>query len=117
HSNLLSRSNGSFFFIAEIILDRELEYDQPFKADHCGTCTKCIDACPTDAITEPYVVDGLKCISYFTIELKMDYRLKWLVSLRIGCSVVTFVRMFAHGIDFQNNTLNHYLNHISIYWE
>lgn len=69
HTNLISKSNGSFFFIAELIVDLDLEYDGPV-ADYCGTCTKCIDACPTDAITEPYMVDGSKCISYFTIELK-----------------------------------------------
>lgn len=69
NSNLITKQNGSFFFIAEIICDLELEYDTGIK-DYCGTCTKCIDACPTDAITEPYVVDGSKCISYFTIELK-----------------------------------------------
>jgi epoxyqueuosine reductase len=59
----------SFFFLAELILDLELEYDNAIK-DYCGSCTACLDACPTDAITEPYVVDGSKCISYFTIELK-----------------------------------------------
>ena len=69
HSNLLTQQVGSFYFIAELIIDLELEYDHA-TTDHCGTCTKCIDACPTDAITEPYVVDGSKCISYFTIELK-----------------------------------------------
>lgn len=69
HSNLLSKQVGSFFFIAELIVDLELEYDPPV-TDHCGSCTACIDACPTQAITEPYVVDGSKCISYFTIELK-----------------------------------------------
>lgn len=69
HSNLISKSHGSFYFIAELIVDLDLEYDGPI-ADYCGTCTKCIDACPTGAITEPYVVDGSKCISYFTIELK-----------------------------------------------
>ncbi|MDJ1502760.1 tRNA epoxyqueuosine(34) reductase QueG [Xanthocytophaga agilis] len=69
HSNLLNRQMGSFFFLGELILDLELEEDGPVK-DYCGTCTRCIDACPTDAITEPYVVDGSKCISYFTIELK-----------------------------------------------
>lgn len=69
HSNLLTQQVGSFYFIAELIIDLELEYDKPV-TDHCGTCTACIDACPTQAITEPYVVDGSKCISYFTIELK-----------------------------------------------
>lgn len=68
---LLNRSMGSFFFLAEIIIDLELEYDGPIK-DYCGTCTACMDACPTDAIPQPYVVDGSKCISYFTIELKEE---------------------------------------------
>lgn len=69
NSNLISKQQGSFFFIAELIIDLDLEPDGPIK-DYCGTCTACIDACPTDAIVEPYVVDGSKCISYFTIELK-----------------------------------------------
>lgn len=69
NSNLINNKSGSFFFIAELIIDLELEPDGPIK-DYCGTCTRCIDACPTDAITKPYVVDGSKCISYFTIELK-----------------------------------------------
>ena len=69
HTLLLTQQVGSFYFVGELIIDLELEYDSP-TTDHCGTCTKCIDACPTQAITEPYVVDGSKCISYFTIELK-----------------------------------------------
>lgn len=69
NSNLITPQVGSFYFIAELIIDLELEYDGPIK-DYCGTCTKCLDACPTNAILEPYVVDGSKCISYFTIELK-----------------------------------------------
>jgi len=69
HSNLLSKQTGSFYFIAELIVDLDLEYDTPV-TDHCGSCTACIDACPTEAIVEPYKVDGSKCISYFTIELK-----------------------------------------------
>ncbi len=69
HTNIIHPKHGSFFFIAELILDLELEPDGPIK-DYCGTCTKCIDACPTDAIVQPYVVDGSKCISYLTIELK-----------------------------------------------
>ncbi len=69
NSNLINKNNGSFYFIAELIIDLELEYDGAIK-DYCGTCTRCMDACPTDAIVAPYVVDGSKCISYFTIELK-----------------------------------------------
>ncbi|UJH68357.1 tRNA epoxyqueuosine(34) reductase QueG [Allomuricauda sp. SCSIO 65647] len=71
HTNLLTKEVGSFYFIAELIVDLELKYDTPV-TDHCGTCTACIDACPTEAIVEPYVVDGSKCISYFTIELKNE---------------------------------------------
>jgi epoxyqueuosine reductase len=69
HSNVLSKKTGSFYFISELILDLELSADSPV-TDHCGKCTACIDACPTGAIIKPYVVDGSKCISYFTIELK-----------------------------------------------
>ncbi|MCB0476173.1 MAG: tRNA epoxyqueuosine(34) reductase QueG [Flavobacteriaceae bacterium] len=69
NSNLITKQTGSFYFIAELIIDLELEYDHP-TTDHCGSCRACIDACPTQAIVEPYVVDGSKCISYFTIELK-----------------------------------------------
>jgi len=69
NSNLIHPKHGSYFFIAELILDLELSPDGPIK-DYCGTCTRCIDACPTDAIVAPYVVDGSKCISYLTIELK-----------------------------------------------
>ncbi|MBT8271753.1 MAG: tRNA epoxyqueuosine(34) reductase QueG [Flavobacteriaceae bacterium] len=71
HTNLISRKVGSYYFIAELIIDLELEYDYPV-TDHCGDCTACLDACPTNAIVEPYVVDGSKCISYFTIELKSN---------------------------------------------
>ena len=71
HSNLLTQKAGSFYFIAELIVDLDLVYDTPV-TDHCGTCTACIDACPTEAIVQPYVVDGSKCISYFTIELKNE---------------------------------------------
>ncbi len=69
HSNVLSKKAGSFYFIAELIVDLDLDYDTPV-TDHCGSCTACIDACPTQAIYEPYKVDGSKCISYYTIELK-----------------------------------------------
>ncbi|HTD94732.1 MAG TPA: tRNA epoxyqueuosine(34) reductase QueG [Chitinophagaceae bacterium] len=70
NGNLITKQGGSFFFIANLIMDLELEYDDPFAKDYCGSCTKCIDACPTDAILPGKVVDGSKCISYFTIELK-----------------------------------------------
>ena len=69
NTNLLTKRQGSYFFLAEIIIDLELEYDSPV-TDYCGSCTKCIDACPTEAIYEPYKLDASKCISYFTIELK-----------------------------------------------
>ena len=69
NSLMLTKGKGSFFFLAELVIDLELLYDGPVK-DYCGSCTKCIDACPTDAIVEPYQVDGSKCISYLTIELK-----------------------------------------------
>ena len=71
NSNLITKDTGSFYFIAELIIDLPLNYDNP-TTDHCGTCSACIDACPTKAIVDPYVVDGSKCISYFTIELKNE---------------------------------------------
>jgi len=89
NANLINKNKGSFFFIAELIIDIELEYDGPVK-DYCGTCTRCIDACPTNAIVAPYVVDGSKCISYFTIELKenipTDYKNKF-NDWAFGCDV------------------------------
>jgi len=89
NSLLLNRQRGSFFFLAELILDIPFIYDGPLK-DYCGTCTRCLDACPTDAIVQPYLVDGSKCISYLTIELKdeipNDFRgkfQKWI----FGCDI------------------------------
>ena len=76
NANLITKEQGSFFFIAELILDLALEPDGPIK-DYCGTCTRCIDACPTQAIIQPQVVDGSKCISYFTIELKEAIPTEW----------------------------------------
>jgi epoxyqueuosine reductase len=70
NGNLITKQSGSFYFIATLITDLELEYDDPFAKDYCGTCTRCIDECPTDAILPGKVIDGSKCISYFTIELK-----------------------------------------------
>ena len=71
NTNLINPKQGSFFFISELILDIELEADGPIK-DYCGTCTRCLDACPTDALFEPYKIDATKCISYLTIELKEE---------------------------------------------
>ncbi len=70
NGNLITKNNGSFFFIATLITDLELKPDDPFAKDFCGSCTKCIDNCPTEAILPNKVIDGSKCISYFTIELK-----------------------------------------------
>jgi len=70
NGNLISKTDGSFFFIATLIIDLPLVYDDPFAKDYCGSCTKCIDACPTEAILPDKTIAGNKCISYFTIELK-----------------------------------------------
>ncbi len=72
NTNLINKETGSFFFIAEIIVDLELNYDNETK-DYCGSCTACLDACPTDALYEPYKIDASKCISYFKIELKEQF--------------------------------------------
>ena len=89
NGNLINPKTGSFFFIAELIVDIDLEVDAPMK-DYCGTCTKCMDACPTDAILTSKVVDGSKCISYFTIELKEsipdEYKSK-MENWAFGCDI------------------------------
>ncbi len=90
NTNLISVEHGSFFFIGELILDLELEPDEKTVANHCGTCTRCIDACPTKAIVAPYVVDARKCISYQTIELRgeLDETLKGKFANRVfGCDI------------------------------
>lgn len=117
NNNLINRKSGSFFFIAELIIDLELEEDGP-TTDHCGTCTKCIDACPTGAIESPYLVNGSKCISYLTIELKDDIPQEFsgkLDNWMFGCDVCQDVcpwNRFAtpHKEDrfIPNNELIHY---------
>lgn len=89
NSNLIHPKAGSFFFIAELIIDLELDYDAPMK-DYCGTCTRCMDACPTSAIVAPQIVDGNKCISYFTIELKENIPVEFKDKMKdwmFGCDV------------------------------
>lgn len=89
NANIISKKEGSFFFLAEIICDITFQYDLPVK-DYCGSCTRCIDACPTDAIIKPYVVDGSKCISYLTIELKENIPNEWHAKLEnwmFGCDI------------------------------
>lgn len=113
HTNLLSKKQGSFFFLAELIIDLECEYDQAFQSDHCGTCTNCIDACPTEAIVAPYVLDASKCISYLTIELKgempneMQGKLdNWIFGCDVCQDVCPWNRFsIAHNeFAFQNNS-------------
>ena len=70
NGNLIGKKQGSYYFIATLITDLELEYDNPFPTDHCGSCNRCIEACPTEAILPDKVIDARKCISYLTIELK-----------------------------------------------
>ena len=76
HSLIIQKNKGSFYFLAEIIMDLELKYDLPFATDHCGRCTKCIDACPTEAILPDKVINATRCISYLTIELKDELPLQ-----------------------------------------
>ncbi|OIP02468.1 MAG: tRNA epoxyqueuosine(34) reductase QueG [Bacteroidetes bacterium CG2_30_33_31] len=90
NSLLLNKSLGSFFFIGEIILDLELDFDNPLNAEYCGKCTACIDSCPTQAIIKPYVVDAAKCISYHTIETKKpipDEVIEKMGSRIYGCDI------------------------------
>jgi len=90
HTNLITTELGSWVFIGEILLDIDLEYDPETVADHCGTCTACLDACPTGAIVEPYVVDSNRCISYATIELRDE---------RLPESIVDNLNGWLYGCD------------------
>jgi epoxyqueuosine reductase len=90
HSLLINKQMGSFFFIGEIIVGLDLQADAPYDKDYCGTCTKCIEACPTDAITEAYVLDAKRCISFLTIEAKQDVPVEFKDQLNnwiFGCDI------------------------------
>ena len=122
NSNLITTKHGSFFFIAELIIDVDLEYDQAIK-DYCGTCTRCIDSCPTDAISEPFVVDGSKCISYLTIELKDEIPDSFngkLDNWAFGCDVCQDVcpwnRFSTPSSEPLFNTSNQLLNFTEVEW-
>ena len=86
NTNLLTKDLGSWIFLAEILIDQEIEYDIPFSEDLCGTCTACIDACPTNALTE-YKIDSNKCISYLTIEYREDFKNENLHDWIYGCDI------------------------------
>jgi Uncharacterized Fe-S protein len=102
-SNLITTDRGSWVFLGEIILDIELGYDDETVADHCGTCTACIDACPTGAITEPYVVDSRKCISTQRSSFATrPCRLSLTANSTDGFTAATSVRMSAHGTDLKS---------------
>ena len=94
HTNLINRHDGSWFFLGEIYTDLALPADASFTADHCGSCTRCIEACPTGAIVAPYTLDARRCISYLTIELKGAIPVEWREAIgnRIyGCDVCQLV--------------------------
>ncbi len=123
HTNLLNHREGSWFFLGEMIVDAEFEYDAP-TTDHCGSCTRCIDACPTDAITEPYVVDGSKCISYLTIELREEipeaYHEKlgsWIFGCDICQDVCPWNRKAAPGKEERLHARKPLLGNDWDYWE
>lgn len=104
---LINKELGSFFFIAELIIDLELEYDRPFEKEHCGSCNQCLSACPTQALVEPYVLDARKCISYLTIELKHEIPKEFqgkLMRRAFGCDICQDVcpwnqRTTAHRVE------------------
>ena len=90
HTNLISQDFGSWIFLGELIIDRELSYDSPFTTDLCGSCDLCIDQCPTDAIVEPYRLDSNKCISYVTIEHRGEFEKQNMINLDdwiFGCDI------------------------------
>ncbi|MEX0594201.1 MAG: tRNA epoxyqueuosine(34) reductase QueG [Balneolaceae bacterium] len=123
NGNLMNRTQGSWFLIGEILLDLEIEPDGPV-TDHCGSCTRCLDACPTDAIIEPYVVDATACISYLTIELKdripdrfqekMD---GWIFGCDICQDVCPWNRKAAFGRIEDFHPRENMLHHSADFWQ
>ena len=112
---LITKEQGSYFFIGEIIMDLELDYDEKVVPNHCGGCTRCIDACPTDAL-EPYSLDSNKCISNWTIEIRVTKFQKHLKeNSRIGFLVVISARMCVHGTDCPKRIMNLSSNYLIIF--
>lgn len=106
NSLTLSKQKGSFFFLSELILDLDLAYDQPMQTDHCGQCTRCIDACPTQAILPNKTVNGSQCISYFTIELKEQIPTEMKGKFDDWILGVMSAKRSAPGIDFPFQLIN-----------
>jgi epoxyqueuosine reductase len=109
NGNLIHRQSGSFFFIATLIVDLELEYDTPHVKDYCGTCNRCVEACPTEAILPDKTIRGDQCISYFTIELKsLDFNtdLKW-KDWMFGCDICQDVCPWNRFAKAQNEDVFH----------
>ncbi len=125
NGNLITKSNGSFFFIATLICDLDCVYDDPFAKDFCGTCNKCVEACPTDALLPNKIVDGSKCISYFTIELKdeiipseMKGKFKnWMFGCDICQDVCPWNRFSTPHKEPELNPLPEILNLSTVEWE
>ncbi|MEA3317132.1 MAG: tRNA epoxyqueuosine(34) reductase QueG, partial [Bacteroidota bacterium] len=123
NTNLINKKLGSYVFIGELIIDIDLDYDKPIK-DYCGTCTKCIDACPTNAIVEPYVVDARKCISYLTIENKNEIPEEFKGKLKdniFGCDICQDVCPWNSNLEGNSEPLftpkNELLNYSREDWE
>ena len=125
NGNLITKQSGSFFFIATLITDLELEYDEPFAKDYCGTCNKCVESCPTEAILPDKTINGSKCISYFTIELKGEiiptgYEGKfknWMFGCDICQDVCPWNRFSKNHNEAEFNPLPELLNISSAEWE